>query len=466
MIARLLSDTASQSSAVHIAMPLVAAIVLLALPDGAHAQDGPRPANVWLEPARIEQVDIRRDVIGRIEAVARSRVASEEEGRVVALLVDRGDRVTAGDTLARLDDTLVRIDLERARSVLAARQAAARERAALLEKTERDKRRVERLVDRGSATTSELEDAETDRTAAEARLRLAEADVASARQDIARLSERLADMTITAPFAGRVVEKSAELGEWIGQGDVVAEIVRLDAVDVVVDVPERFVGAVQRLADRQRAEHVASAASTTDVTGSDATSETRAAPDPESPAAPRDAIVVTVDALNETFVAERVTVIASGDPLARTFPVRLRVRNDRERMKPGMSVSASVPTGASGEMLTVNKDAVLRSDTGPYVFIDEGGAAGVRSLDIVFGVGQRVAVRPGPIQPGTMVVVEGNERLRPRQPLRVMNGANGEEPNARTDDDDGDDNDPQSVTRATNTGASAERGADANRAGG
>ncbi len=363
------------------------AMALLWLPAAAaFGQGGPPAAQVRVEPARMMNVDVRRDVIGRVEPASRSRVAAEEAGRVVEVLADFGDRVEKGEVLARLDDTLLRIDLERARSERAAREAAVAERRALLDKTRRDYERVVGLVDRGSATSSEREDAATEVAAAESRVRLSEADVASAAAEIARLEERLADMEVRAPFGGRVVTKLTEVGEWIGEGEVAFEVVRLDVLDVVVDVPERFIGAVQKLATEQEARSERAGSS-----GEDTASDAGAATFSEEGAAapPSGAIVVHVEALNETFAAERIIVIAEGDRLARTFPVRLRVRNDGERMKPGMSVSASVPTGMRGEMLTVSKDAVLRSDTGPYVYVDDGGAAGARTGEIVYGFGER-----------------------------------------------------------------------------
>jgi membrane fusion protein (multidrug efflux system) len=378
------------------AIAFAALAMLHAAPD-ALAQGGPPPAKVTLDAARTEMVDLRRDVIGHVRAVSRSRVAAEEQGRVVELAVDRGDAVEAGDVLVRLDATLLALDLERAASEIEAAEATVAERRAALDRFERDLGRLEGLAARDGATESEMDEARTDALTAQARLRQAEASLITAQIQKRRLEARMADMTVRAPFPGRVVDKRTEVGEWIGEGDIVIDLVRIDAVDIVLDVPERFIGAIQAIAEEEGA------------------------------AERYGGISIRVGATGEQIVAEDVVVIAEGDELARSFPVRVRVENPGGRMKPGMSVTASVPTGARGEMLTISKDAIMRNDAGPFVFIDDGGVAGTRPIDILFALGDRVAIRSGGVRPGTMLVVEGNERMFPTQPLMVLNGDKGGE---------------------------------------
>lgn len=371
-------------------MSVTAALALLVSTPPVSAQGGPPPAMVTLDAARMDTVNLRRDVIGHVRAISRSRVASEEQGRVVELAVDRGDEVEAGDMLVRLDTTLIELDLERAAADITAAQATVSERSATLERLKRDLERLEGLAARDGATESEMDEARTNVLTADARLAQADSVLLAAKVQERRLRERMADMTVRAPFPGRVVEKRTELGEWIGEGDVVIDLVRIDIVDVVLDVPERFIGAVQTIAEPREGD-----------------------PSP-------DAISFRVAATGDEFTPDRVVVIAEGDELARSFPVRARVANPDGRMKPGMSVTASVPTGARGEMLTISKDAIKRSDAGPYVFVDDGGAAGIRSVEILFAVGDRVAIRPGGVQPGMGVVASGNERMFPTQPLIIV----------------------------------------------
>jgi hypothetical protein len=64
---------------------------------------------------------------------------------------------------------------------------------------------------------------------------------------------------------------------------------------------------------------------------------------------------------------------------ARTFPLIVELAPD-ERLAPGMTLTAQLPTGGLREALTVHRDAVLRNEVGAYVYVatpggdDAGGA--------------------------------------------------------------------------------------------
>jgi RND family efflux transporter MFP subunit len=365
---------------------LLAAAITLAAPQPANAQpggNGPPPAQVITDPARLQQVEIRREVIGEVRAPSLSRTAAQEPGRVDAVLIDPGDPVSAGQPIVRLDTTLLELELKRARAEADALEATLAERQATAGFLARDLRRVRELNERGSATQRELDRAETDAAAADARVRQTSADLQRASAEIARIEERIDDMTVRAPFDGGVIRKHAEVGEWVSPGTIVAELARLDEVDVYVDVPESFVAALSE---------------------PDATAD------------------ITITALGRTVRSSELSLIDQGDQLARTFPLRVRLDNTDRRMKPAMSVTASVPTGASGERLTISKDAVLRNDAGPFVFINRNGGAAAVPVTILFATGERFAIRTDAFPAGTGVVVIGNERLQPGQPLQSVEG--------------------------------------------
>ncbi|MEZ6319451.1 MAG: HlyD family efflux transporter periplasmic adaptor subunit [Phycisphaerales bacterium] len=75
----------------------------------------------------------------------------------------------------------------------------------------------------GSVSASELDEAETDACTGEAALAQARASGGGGGGSRAKQKD-LHDKSIIAPFAGRVVKKSAEVGEWLSTGDAVLEI--------------------------------------------------------------------------------------------------------------------------------------------------------------------------------------------------------------------------------------------------
>lgn len=342
------------------------------------------PARVRLDPVRQEQLERQRQVTGELRAVRRSRVAAEHAGLIIELDADVGDLVEGGQILARLDDTLMRVDLERARAQRDAEAAQVQEFEARVAKARRDVERLEAATGKGGVALSELEDARLDLQAEEALAGVARADLASAQASVRFAEEELAKLTIRAPFAGAIVRKQVEVGEWVGEGGEAFEVLDTSYVDAWLDVPQLYIGAV------------ASAAS---------------------------GVRVMVEAADRVVDSQDIVVIAEGDALGRTFPVRVRLKNDMGDLRPGMSVTGLVPTGEPTTALTVHKDAILRDDAGTYVYCDMGGKAIPMRLRRLWAVGDRVVVQAEGLAPGMRVVVEGNERLYPSQAIRDIAGA-------------------------------------------
>ncbi|HVZ94408.1 MAG TPA: efflux RND transporter periplasmic adaptor subunit [Phycisphaerales bacterium] len=345
---------------------------------------GPPPARVRLDPVRLESIVQYRDVTGELRAAHRSRVASKEPGLVVEMLVEVGDEVQKGQVLARLDDQLTKLQVSRQEATVESKRGIVGQREAELERVDRDVRRRKSAQTQGGVNAAEVEDAETEVKSSQAKLVEARADLASATNELDWWKRRLADLQIRAPLHGTVVSKSTEVGEWIAEGDKVVEIVDLETIDAYLEVPERFIAA---------------------LTASDAK------------------VQVRVTAVNRIIESPVTAVISDGDRMARTFPVRLRLQNSDGLIRPGMSVMGTVPTGTVEPSLTIHKDAVRRNDAGEYVYFDANGAAAVAPVETLFASGDRLAVRSPVLKPGMNVVVEGNERLFPTQPLAPMDGA-------------------------------------------
>jgi RND family efflux transporter MFP subunit len=126
-------------------------------------------------------------------------IAAKHQGRVVALHVEQGERVAAGAVLIELD----------AAELQAERAAAEAELG--LARVERDWRaraadRLERLAQAESLSEDRLDEARYSVAAAEQRVKLATAQ-------LAKIEALLAETRLTAPFAGLVVARSAELGQ-------------------------------------------------------------------------------------------------------------------------------------------------------------------------------------------------------------------------------------------------------------
>ncbi len=366
---------------------VVAAVLgaLLLISDQALGQAP--PATVRIDQARSEPLETWRESTGEIRAARRSVLAAEEEGLVAEMLVREGESVAAGQVIARLDDQRATLELRRAQAFLESVKAVVAEREALVDNARRDLERVQQTFDRGGGNEREIDQARTDLQAAEARLAASRADVVLNEVLVDLAQTRVEDMVVRAPFSGRIVRRGAEIGQWLGAGDPVAELVSLETVEAWIDVPERLIDRLAQDDGRVR---------------------------------------VRISATGDEVEAERYTIVPDADPRSRLFPVRVVLSNERERFRPGMSVIGLTPTGVTEPTLTVHKDAMLRDDAGEYVYFavpGQGGgfAAAPARVTRLFASGERVAIRANAMPPGAMVVIEGNERMFPMQPLNILN---------------------------------------------
>ncbi|TVQ31917.1 MAG: efflux RND transporter periplasmic adaptor subunit [Phycisphaeraceae bacterium] len=359
-----------------LAAPLLACGGALAQPSG-----GPPPAMVRVDDVRMESLEPLRETTGDLRAPRRSFVAAEATGRIAEMLVQEGDFIEAGEPLAVLDSRLVRLDVARAEAEVRRREGVVEERRFRLEKGERDLKRLIDLQARASASQNEVDDARTNVGEQRARLQQAEAEVEVAKAELSQLRQRLDDMTVAAPFSGSVVAKRVDLGEWVSDGDPVVEMLALENVDVWLSVPQAHL----RFASR-----------------------------------PDLVIQIRIDATGETVEAPVIGILPSIDPMSRMGTVRVRLENPDLLYKPGMSAIGFMPTGGREDFLTVHKDAVLRDDGGSYVYFNNEGVAAVARVNTRFASGDRIAIRSAILQPGMKLVVEGNERLFPGQPLEIL----------------------------------------------
>ncbi|MEL6227164.1 MAG: efflux RND transporter periplasmic adaptor subunit, partial [Pseudomonadota bacterium] len=109
----------------------------------------------------------------------------------------------------------------------------------------------------------------------------------------------------------------------------------------------------------------------------------------------------------------------------RTRPVRFTVdlsKLDLTRLARGKSVTLSVPAGPERIALTVPKDALVQSARGWMVFAVVEGKAVPKRVQFTDAVADRVIVTNG-LSEGELVVVRGNERLRPGQAVSPNPGA-------------------------------------------
>ncbi len=343
-----------------------AAALIAAAPAGRALAQGPPPASpVRYTEARAHEVQRSIDLQGSVESGSVSVVASEVEGLVGELLGREGETVRKGQPLARLRSETVELRLR-------ATSAQLEEAEAFLKLAELTLKRSRELFEQNVASQQDLDEALYNFNARHGRVEQLAAEVARLRLDLER-------GTIKAPFAGVVAAERTEVGQWIGVGSPVVELISLADLEVRVEVPERYFSNLSRSA--------------------------RA--------------TVTFDAVPGLEVAGRVSaIVPRADPQARTFPLKVRLPGHDGRIGAGMLAKVSLPMGESFRATVVPKDAVVSEGPERIVYVINGDDTVARvAVSPRQGVGSWVVVE-GALQPGQKVVTRGNERLRPGMPVK------------------------------------------------
>ncbi|MHB1348904.1 MAG: efflux RND transporter periplasmic adaptor subunit [Desulfobulbaceae bacterium] len=184
----------------------------------AQAQ-GRKPVNAVLLELQPHPIRDAINLPGMIEPWTRLELLARVNGAINEVLVREGERVTAGQVLARIEEDDYRIALDAARAAHAhAKADFARKKAMLAKKT---------------VPLAEVE--------------LSEAQLLTARAAMEDAELRLARCTITAPMAGVVRRLDAKVGLFLNIGDPVGELLELDRVKAVVGIPESDVAAVRAI---------------------------------------------------------------------------------------------------------------------------------------------------------------------------------------------------------------------------
>lgn len=360
---------------------------------------------------RRRALDRTLEISGEVVALTRTEIAAKVSGLpVVALAVDLGATVKAGDLLCKLDDVDAKRDLEEAG--LAEREAEVRVREAgvglkeleaqfrgqesVVSQAQKAYDRAKAQAEKGALAAETLENAsyklESERSMKE-RLGF-QIEKAKVNQDLlARASDKtkllrqkaeqtLAWTEVRAPFGGIVAARTARLGAIVQSSGPLFEIFDPESLAATSQITQRDLPFVQQ-------------GQTVEI---------------RSDAYPK-----------ETFQGEIQTVSPVVDQAAGTIPIRIRVK-DRERLKPGLFISGRIVLERRENVLVLPKKAVLYERERPLVFkILPGAAAGTLSVKRVFfreGLSDRDEVEAvfdagqETLEASDRLVLVGQDRLR------------------------------------------------------
>lgn len=235
----------------------------------AKAEEALKPIAVSLVTAEERSVPSTLEVTGTLMADAQTDIASEIEQRVVEILVERGQVVSSGQVVARMDaedaknqlreaeaaeaQIRERLGMVNGQSFDALKTPEVQQARATMDRAEADYKRFAQLIEEGAVSRSEHDLRRADYLATKAQYETTVNQMRQLYQSLLAQKVRVAmgrkaveDTIIRAPFSGLIAEKAVSVGRYTKKGDRIATIMRVDPLRIELTIPEGAVAAVRK----------------------------------------------------------------------------------------------------------------------------------------------------------------------------------------------------------------------------
>ena len=354
-----------RSSPIFTGLAFVTAMALTACSKPEPAQEPVRSVKVLA--VGLDEIRTGHEFAGEVRPRVESKLGFRVAGKITQRQVEMGQRVKAGQVLARLDPRDYQLAADAAHAQVAA-ASTNRDLAAA------DFKRYSLLKDQNFISGAELERRET-------ALKAAQAQLDQAKAQLAAQGNQAGYANLVADVSGVVTAVEAEAGQVVTAGMTVVRIAQDGAREVVFSVPEDQVAAIRP--------------------GSDVT--------------------VRVWTNASTLDGKVREVAASADPVTRTYPVKVSLD---PRSAPPLGSTVHVfpnPSGRAGTPAIKLPTSALRQEgQGTAVWVLDTSTMTVRSQPVqIASADGNEAVIAGGLQPGMLVVTAGVHVLSPGQKVTI-----------------------------------------------
>jgi RND family efflux transporter MFP subunit len=301
-------------------------------------------------------------VIGRFD----SKIAAEVEGTLETVL-EVGDRINQNDVIAKVDDTTYRLALNQIESEV-------KPIATMVEFYRREAERLEKLAKQNNAARNQLDQTQTNRDEALAKIRVVKAKLAMARDNFNRT-------TVRAPFSGVVTERFKAPGERVDAGDQIVRLINTDRVEIQARIKQESFGYIK----------------------------------------PGDAIKIRGPSGDVRGIIR--VAIPVGDDISRLYEIR--VDFDNPDWSAGTAVQIASPINEKQNVIAVSRDALVIRQSGVIIYKINGNNQ-AELVPVETGMSNTTHIQVfGNINEHDKIVVRGNERLRPGQMVEIISGSGG-----------------------------------------
>jgi macrolide-specific efflux system membrane fusion protein len=338
--------------------------------------------------ANVEARDISFSITaaGEIGPADQVSVRPEINGKIAELPVDIGDHVKKGQLLCRLDDTDLQTEKETQESQIAGARLQIEAAALQVEKTEREFKRNELLLNSKLVAQEIFDNARTDFNVAKNSLALAKNSLERAEKALKQVEDKLAKTRIEAPFDCTVLTRPVSLGQTVSgsagfnSGTEILTVANLN--DMIITA------------------HINQA----DVTRMKA-------------GQPAEVQVESVPGLKMKGAVERIAPQAIIKNGIKGFSARIAIKNLDPRIRPGMTSILSIPVASVENALSVPLSAVFTEKGERFVYVKDGDKFERRVVQIGISDYSFAEVQRG-LQDGEAVALELPANVKPVKPIK------------------------------------------------
>ena len=359
-----------------VVIAMMAAGGIAVLRHGTGPQDpvaAPRHTAVSVMAVLASNIETCVMATGNAEAYKDVQVCAQVAEKVMAIAVNEGDVVTAGQVLAELDVRESRAALEAASRTVDSVESGQIEAGVSLTNAVRNFGRVKNLKAQNVVGQQQFDESETAMKIAQSRTALAAALLSQARAKERELGVQVERCTVRAPFDGVIAERNLDPGAFVSPGTPLVRLVKVNPLSVKVQVPEGQTASVK-------------------------------------PGCPARVMVQASHPIELTGTVVR--IYPAVDQRWRTQTVELECPNHTEAAAPGMFASASIVVGCERALLVPDIAVIRLPGSGiTHVYVVQTDTATRVDVTVTKPVGAMLAVR-GAFEAGQDVVVKGQQRLQ------------------------------------------------------
>jgi RND family efflux transporter MFP subunit len=339
--------------------------LLAACNDLAQSADAKPERPVQVQKVAFEPGDVSREFVGVVRARYETDLGFRVAGKIVARTVNVGDRVRAGDVVARVDAEDFKLQVESARAELSAAMSSVAQTAA-------DELRFRTLRERGYAAVADYDRKKTAKDEADGRLERAQRSL-----DLAR--NQLAYAELKADADGVITATMAEPGQVVAIGQGVVRLAHRGEKEALVALPETWLGEARK-----------------------SVASIRLWSDPK-----------------RKFAAQLRELSPQADAATRTYAARFSIADPDDVVALGMTAIVTLAHASEDDVAKLPLSAIINRGNGPSVYVvATDGALSLQPVTLA-SFNEDTALVTGGVQDGDKVVTLGVQKLVAGQRVRT-----------------------------------------------